>query len=74
MMNQRERDHLIEASVTAHRDRDAEGRLVPPAAWWDLPPEALDELYRRQMFTRAIEQVMDARGLSTTVRAVLSRV
>lgn len=68
------RDALIEAAVTAHRDRDREGRLVPPAAWWDLSPEDAAELFRRQLVTRVLERAADPAGRSTTVRAVLGRI
>ena len=44
-MSDRETRALIEAAITPYRERDAEGRIVPPPAWWDLPPEALDELF-----------------------------
>jgi hypothetical protein len=73
-MSDRELDVLIEASVTAHREHDLEGRLVPPSAWWDLAPEALDALFQRQLLTREIERVMDAQGQSSTVKAVLARI
>jgi hypothetical protein len=73
-MSERERDTLIEASLTTHRERDPEGRLVPPPAWWDLPPEALDELYELQFVAREIERAADPRGWSGTVRAVMGRV
>ena len=68
-----ERDALIEASITAYRDRDAEGRPVPPPAWWDLAPEDLDRLYVAQREARALERALDSNGLSSTVRAVLRR-
>ena len=72
-MNERDRDELIEISVTAHRERDAQGHLAPPAAWWDLPPEALDELYERQLLTRVLERLIDAEGQTATAKAVLER-
>ena len=73
-MSEREMDELVEASVTAYRERDLEGRLAPPAEWWDLAPEALDDLFQRQLFTRAIERVLDPQGHSATVKAVLVRI
>jgi hypothetical protein len=73
-MNARERDQLIEASVTAHRARDAAGRIVAPPEWWDLPPDALDELYRRQLLTRELERLIDEEGMSGTMRAVRARI
>ncbi len=64
---------LLEAAVTAHRARDLDGRLVPPPAWWDLAPEALDELFRRQVMAREVERALHPSGLSATARAVLAR-
>ena len=72
-MNGRERDVLIEAGVSAHRLRDAEGRLLPPPEWWDLAPDALDELYRRQVLARELERLIDPLGESATVKAVRAR-
>ena len=65
---------LVEAALTAYRERDAEGRIVPPPAWWDLPPEALDELFVEQVLAREIERAVHPSGQSGTVRAVLSRI
>lgn len=72
-MNERERDALIEAGVSAHRERDREGRLVPPPEWWDLAPEDVEELFRRQIVSREVERAMDPEGRSATVKAVLAR-
>lgn len=69
-----DRDALIEASVTARRETDREGRLVPPAAWWDLSPGDADELFRRQVVTRALERATAPGGRSATVSAVLARI
>ena len=65
---------LIEAAITPHRERDADGRIVPPPAWWDLPPEALDDLFVEQALAREIERSLDERGESGTVRAVMARI
>ncbi|HEY6866593.1 MAG TPA: hypothetical protein VI792_05005 [Candidatus Eisenbacteria bacterium] len=73
-MSDREHDTLIEAALTAHRERDPEGRLIPPPAWWDLPPQALDELFRAQVLAREVERRADAAGWSGTVRAVMARI
>ena len=73
-MNERERDALIEAAVTPNRERDPEGRIVPPPAWWDLSEADCVELFRRQLESRLLEQAVDPRGLSGTVRAVLSKI
>jgi hypothetical protein len=73
-MSERKLDELVEASVTAHRERDLEGRLTPLAEWWDLAPAALDDLFQRQLLTREIERVLDPQGRSATVKAVLARI
>ncbi|MEX2530785.1 MAG: hypothetical protein WD960_08430 [Gemmatimonadota bacterium] len=65
---------LLEAVLSPHRDRDAEGRLKPPPEWWDLAPEALEEVHRRAMEARWLEAHLDPRGRSGTVRAVMGRV
>ena len=65
---------LVEAAVTAYREHDAEGRVLPPPAWWDLPPEALDELFAEQALAREIERAIDPAGESGTVKAVMGRI
>jgi hypothetical protein len=64
-------DALIEASVTAHRASDLEGRLAPPPEWFDLAPEALDELFERQLLQRDLERALDSGGRTGTARAVM---
>ena len=73
-MSDRDTRTLIEAAVTPHRERDAEGRIVPPAAWWDLPAEALDELFAEQVLAREIERAVDPAGDTGTAKAVLARI
>jgi len=72
-VNGEKMDDLIEATVAASREQDEHGRIVPPPAWWDLPPEALDEVYERQLLSRRLERLLDAEGHSTTVKTVLRR-
>jgi hypothetical protein len=73
-MNDQETRALIEAAVTPFRERDHDGRIVPPPAWWDLPPEALDTLHVEQAFAREVERAMDPAGESGTVKAVMARI
>lgn len=73
-MNGPARDALIEEVVSAYRERDREGRLVPPPAWWDLPGDDMLELLRRQLSQRMLERVAHPRGWSGTVRAVMERI
>jgi hypothetical protein len=65
---------LLESAATAHRERDLAGRLIPPPAWWDLAPAALDELFRRQVFACEVERALDPAGRSGTVKAVMGRI
>jgi len=72
-MNQKDRDLLIEAAVTAFRERDAEGRIRFSPAWRDLPPQDREALFEAQLAARRVERAVDPEGLSTTSRAVLAR-
>ena len=47
---------------------------MPPPAWWDLPPEALDQLFAEQALARELERAVDPEGESGTVKAVLARI
>ena len=73
-MSERDPDVLVEAAVTPYRERDLEGRITPPPAWWDLSPEAREELYRIQILSREIEKATNPDGMSGTVRTVLRRI
>ena len=73
-MNARERELLIEACAGAYRPVDTNGHLQPPAEWWDLSPEALDEVFRRQLQAREVERWIDRDGESATVKAVRARI
>ena len=64
---------LIEQAVSAYRERDASGRILPSPAWWDLPPDSRQELFNRQLESRIIERALTPDGMSTTVRSVLER-
>jgi hypothetical protein len=65
---------LLEATLSAHRERDAEGLPLAPPEWWDLSPEACEQACYRQAEARAVESALDERGWSGTVKAVLERV
>jgi hypothetical protein len=74
-MTPEQRDALIEAVTSAHRTIDPFSRMARAhEAFWDLDEEARLEAYERTISTRAIEAAMNPRGLSTTARAVLSRI
>ena len=72
-MSPRENDALLEAATSVFRERRADDRILPAPGWWDLPVEAREELFRRQVAARALERALDPRGWSGTVRAVLAR-
>jgi hypothetical protein len=65
---------LIEEAVSAYRERDGSGRIQPSPAWWDLPVNAREKLFQRQLQSRALERALSADGMSATVRAVLNRI
>lgn len=71
--NERE-DLLIEATLGAYRERDADGFPSAPPEWWDLSSEGRAEAFRLQLAARRVESATDARGWSGTVRAVLERI
>jgi hypothetical protein len=67
------KDVLIEAAVSAFRERNAFGRILPASAWWDLAPEDREALFDRQLESRLLERAIDPDGLTSTARAVLER-
>jgi hypothetical protein len=67
-------DLLVEEVLSPRRTRDREGRLQPPPAWWDLPPDALDDVFREATAARRLEAALDPQGRSGTVKAVLERI
>lgn len=67
------RELLIEQALSAFRERNAHGRILPSPAWWDLAAEDREAVFMRQIESRLTERALDAAGLSTTVRAVLER-
>ena len=67
------REELLEAAATAYRERDLDGRIQPPPAWWDLSPQDREALFDLQLQHRLLERALDPDGLSSTARAILSR-
>ncbi len=67
------RELLIENASSAFRERNAYGRILPSASWFDLTPADRESLFDLQLESRLIERALDLKGLSTTVQAVLSR-
>ena len=68
-----ERDLLIASVTSAWRERDADGRAVPPSAWSDLAPDDRLLAFEAQVATRELERALDSEGFSGTVRAVMDR-
>lgn len=73
MRSREEVELQIEAALGAHRERDLDGLPLPAPAWADLTPEGREEVFRRQLQSRFVESVLDERGWSSTVRAVMAR-
>lgn len=72
-MNDDPKDILMEEAVSAYRERAASGRILPSPAWYDLPPDAREELFQMQLQSRILERVSSPDAMSTTVRSVLNR-
>lgn len=72
-MTPAEREALIEAAASAHRDAD-DGRARPSPAWLDLDGAGRVEAFVAAAQARAIEAALDGEGLSATGRAVLVRI
>lgn len=69
-----DRDALIEATLSAYRERDEAGRPRVAPAWADLSPEDRAAAFEASRVARALEAAWDPRGRSATVRAVAERV
>jgi hypothetical protein len=69
-----ERGSLIAAVTTAHRERGTRGEIKSHRAWHDLDESGRTEAFDETLRARKIEAATDARGLSTTARAVLARI
>ena len=72
-MSRDEDDVLLEAAMTAYRERGADGRIQAAAAWWDLSPDQREELFALQATSRELERALDPERRSGTVKAVLER-
>lgn len=66
-------DLLVEATLGAYRQLDAEGLPLPPPEWSDLSPSARVRAYREQCKLRQLERLAHPQGLNATVRAVMAR-
>jgi hypothetical protein len=68
-----ERETLIEEAASAWRPRGI-GAIRPHPAWADLDPAGRLDAYEVARLLRRLEAALHPRGLSTTARAVLSRI
>jgi hypothetical protein len=67
-MTDEERELLIAAVTSAHRDRGAH------RAWHDLDAAGRIEAFEETLRTRAIEGAASPNGLTSTARAVIARI
>jgi hypothetical protein len=72
-MSDSTRDILVESATSAFRVRDPSGRICPAPEWYDLAPADREALFQHQLESRLLERSVDPDGLSSTARAVLSR-
>ncbi|HJZ84679.1 MAG TPA: hypothetical protein VKN99_05880 [Polyangia bacterium] len=70
----RETEILVEEAAGAFRPRDPQGALRPHPAWCDLDAAGRLAAFEVARELRALEAALDPAGLSTTARAVLSRI
>ena len=73
MTDSNETKMLVEEATTAWRPRTPDGTILEHPAWGDLEADGRQAVFDETLVARRIERAMDSRGLSTTVRAVLSR-
>lgn len=68
-----DRDALIEATLSAFRERDEAGRPRFAPAWADLAPDDRDAAFEASIAARTLEAAWHPRGWNATVRSVLER-
>ncbi|HET8948100.1 MAG TPA: hypothetical protein VFQ07_14075 [Candidatus Polarisedimenticolia bacterium] len=73
-MKSRERESLLEETLTAWRPRTPDGRILAHPAWADLPETERARAFDETLLARALESLLHPRSLSTTARAVLGRI
>ncbi len=71
-MTPSEREVLIEAVVSAQRERDPRGGVRPSPAFYDLDDAGRAEAFETAAKQRHIEAALDPEGQSATVKAVLA--
>ena len=68
------RDDPVEAAAAAWRARNPDGSIRPSGAWLDLDATGRLEAHDAAAGARTLEAALAPDGLSTTARAVLSRI
>ena len=65
---------LIEAVISAHRERDDRGVIQEHPAWHDLDGAQRRLAFDATMATRRLEAALHPEGLSSTAETVLRRI
>ncbi len=73
-MTPEERESLIAAVTSAHRERGPHGEIRSHRAFHDLDEAGRAEAFEETVRVRAMEAAANPAGLSTTARAVLGRI
>lgn len=73
-MTPEEREQLIFAVTSAHRDRDPHGEIRGHRAFFDLDEEGRVAAHDETVKLRALERAVSGDGLTTTARAILARI
>lgn len=66
-------EELLEAVVSADRQRDGRGRIQTSPGWHDLEPDERQAAYEATVQQRALEAALDPQGHTATVKALLAR-
>ena len=66
-----EQEVLVEAVVSADRERDPRGGLRPCPAFYDLDEAGRRAAFEQALLQRAIEGALDPSGLTSTAKRVL---
>jgi hypothetical protein len=74
MTGRREREVLVEQAAGAWRPVRVDGAVGALPAWADLDEAGRAEAFEAARVSRRLEAALDARGWSTTVRAVVGRI
>jgi hypothetical protein len=69
----RDEELLLEQVTSAHRRRRADGSVRGHPAWFDLDADGRRAAFDATVLQRQLESAMDPDGLTSTARALLSR-